>query len=61
MWKKLLNRLAQDLIENAYVEGYLEGVQFAKSHPELYKNTGKFKKGNIPWNKGKKKGENDGK
>jgi hypothetical protein len=56
MWKKLIIKLASKHITDAYLTGFEEGVEFQKS-----KHTGTFKKGNIPWNKGKKKGEKNGK
>lgn len=51
MFEKLLRKLAGKLIVNAYNRGWNDGYEVAK---EKY-NKGAFKKGNVPWNKGRKK------
>lgn len=64
MFKKLLKKLASDLILESYIDGFNNGelVGYKKAKEEMVaKNKGAFKKGHTPWNKGLKKGVKNGK
>lgn len=60
MWKKILEKLAYELIKDSYLDGHNDGYKLGYEQHKRdmrLKNKGQFKKGNIPWNKGKKKGK----